>query len=170
MADLGEFGAALKELSGEVDHFKFMGARFEVRNAISPWLVMKFSAASTGKLAEDEGMATVMQVFESALGDEQFGSFDRLAVGCDMDELIRLGMGIFQAQAARPTEEPSGSSPKPLSISPSSSSESSLSPVSQTVAPAPAVALEQEPVREPTVLSTAERVARMRPVDELLTG
>lgn len=133
MGDLGEFGAAVKELTGERDRFRFFGQRFEIVGAIPPILMLQLAASATGKIDDTEGLAAIWETLHHCLDEQaeggvrQFDRFYRLAVEnrCDLDGLMRLVFALFEAQSGRPTEEPSGSSPGQSTTSPSSSPSSS---------------------------------------------
>ncbi len=154
MADLGVFEAAVAEAVGEPDTFTLAGERFAAAFPVPGMLFLKVGAAGSGALEDSHAVGAVYQLFEACLGADEYARFERHTMSTDVsvETLIQLAIAIFQARAGRPTEEPSGSSPGLSATSPQSSSESSDFP-------------ELSPV-----LSTAERVARMRPVESPLTG
>lgn len=151
MSHLGSFGAAVRELDpdGERDTFEFFGETFTVHDTIPPVLAIQLGAASSGKIEETEGLAAIWETMRCSLTKpertiaefdpqtrkpkvqpEDSGDFDRwvrLAVTkkCDLEELIRLAMALFELQSARPTEEQSNSPAGPLTTSPSSNGSSS---------------------------------------------
>ncbi len=136
MTHLGSFGAAVKELdpTAERDSFEFFGERFEVVGVIPPMLMLQLGAAATGKIDDQEGLAALWEAMRLSLdADEDSKEFDRLyklAVKnrCDLEDLMKLAMALFEAQAGRPTGEPRGSSAGPSTTSPSSSASSSVHP------------------------------------------
>ena len=142
MADLGEFGAALRELEGERDTFSFFGERFTVSQDIPPMLMLQLGAAATGKVEESEGLAAMWEAMRCSLGDDEFARFYKLAVSkrADLESLMRLTFKLFEAQGGRPTQEPQGSSPglSTTSLSPSGSSsrweDKGLRPISSVLA------------------------------------
>lgn len=138
MSHLGSFGAAVREMGGstEKDTFEFYGETFKVVGEIPPILMVQLGAAATGKIDEQEGLAALWEALRSSLDDEadatRFQAFYKLAVNkrCDLEELMKVVMALFEAQAGRPTGGPSGSSPGSSAISPSSSVSSSATPAS----------------------------------------
>lgn len=160
--DLGEFGAAIKELDpdAEKDTFTFFGEKFTVVAPMAPMLLFQMAAASTGKVDEAEGFAAIWETMRTCLdqpdlepwtgeGDDprpepvkQFNQFYKIAVtkAADLPSLMKLAMKLFEAQNGRPTVEPQGSSDGPLRTSPSSSTSSThpalahLRPVSEVLA------------------------------------
>lgn len=175
MGSLGDFSSAVKEASGETDEFTTNGQTFVAAFTAPPILYLQIGAAATGKLEETEALGAVWQLFDTCLGPDEFARFYKHAVAnsLDLDTLIALSMAIFQAQAGRPTVEPAGSSPGLLTTSPTSSSTFSPSPASGPVLPP--IALSVAPpvmgdTRPDEILSTPERIARMVPVERLLTG
>lgn len=143
MAKLGEFGAALKELDpdAEKDTFTYFGEEFEIAGVLPPMLMFQLAAAMTGKVDETEGMAALWEAFRVALGNEEFNHLYRIAVEKrdSTESLMSVVMAIYQADAGRPTVEPSGSSHGQSTTSPSSSTSSThpalagLTPVSELV-------------------------------------
>ncbi|GAB7039702.1 MULTISPECIES: hypothetical protein [Catenuloplanes] len=144
MGHLGTFGAAVREANptAEKDSFEFFGETFTVHGVIPPMLMLQIGAAATGKIDEQEGLGAMWEAMRCSLtipatGDQPADgkAFDRLyklAVNhnCNIDELMRLAMALFEVQAGRPTQEPHGSSLGQSSTSPSSSTSSSASPAS----------------------------------------
>ncbi|MFI5839457.1 hypothetical protein ACIA8K_07055 [Catenuloplanes sp. NPDC051500] len=144
MSHLGSFGAAVRETdpAAAKDTFEFFGETFVVHGVIPSMLMLQIGAAATGKIDEQEGLGAMWEAMRCSLtvpaADDQPAdgkAFDRLyklAVNhnCNIDELMRLAMALFEVQAGRPTKEPQGSSPGPSSTSPSASTSSSASPVS----------------------------------------
>ena len=118
MANLGSFGAAVKELDpgGERDTFDFFDQQFTIHGTLPPVLQIQLGAAATGKIEEAEGLAAIWETMRCCLSDGEDGSqFDRwfkLAVArrCTLEELLKLAFALFEAQAGRPTEGPSTSS------------------------------------------------------------
>lgn len=147
MGHLGSFGAAVKELDpgAEKDTFDFFGETFTVAGVIPPMLMLQLGAASTGKIDEQEGLAALWETMRCSLdadeGGDQFDRLYKLAVAkrCDLEDLMRLAMMLFEAQAGRPTEEPQGSFPGPSRTSPSSSTSSSVHPAFAHLTPVNAV-------------------------------
>ena len=125
MADLGAFGAAIKELDpdAEKDTFTYFGEKFEIVAALPPILMFQLAASMTGKVDETEGMGALWEAFRLALGDDAFNRFYRIAVERrDSNEgLMTVAMAIYQNDAGRPTVQPSDSSDGQSSASPSSS-------------------------------------------------
>ena len=144
MANLGAFGAAVKELdpNAEKDDVTYFGEKFEVVAPIPPILALELAATMTGKYGEIEGLSSVWQALHICLGEDQYDRFRRLAVEkCgDAQDLIELVMALYQADAGRPTEQPADSSDGLPSTSPSSSTSSThqafahLKPVSEVLA------------------------------------
>lgn len=139
MSHLGSFGAAVRELdsSAPKDSFEFFGETFTVVGIIPPVLMLQLGAAATGKIEDQEGLAALWEAMRCSLNaDEDGKDFDRLyklAVRhrCDLEELMKLAMALFEAQAGRPTGGPSGSSLGASTTSPSSNTSSSPSQVSE---------------------------------------
>ncbi|MFF3867351.1 hypothetical protein [Micromonospora sp. NPDC001898] len=161
MAQLGSFGAAVREAAGpaaERDTFEFCGQRFEVQGQIPPMLMLQLGAAASGKIEETEGMAALWEAVRCSLTNpervvdgaavpedaSEFQRFYKLAVAhhADLQELIRLAMALFEAQAGRPTGQRPDSPAGPLPTSTSSSGS----------------------------LSTHPGLAHLRPVSEVLAG
>lgn len=136
MSHLGSFGAAVKELNpaSDKDTFDFFGEKFEVQATIPPMLMLQLGAAATGKIDDQEGLAALWEAMRCSLDADESGTnfnrFFKLAVSkrCDLEDLMRLAMALFEAQAGRPTEEPRGSSAGQSTTSPSSSTSSSVHP------------------------------------------
>lgn len=130
MADLGSFGAALKELdpNREKDSFTYFGEKFEIVSALPPMLIFQLAAAMTGKVDETEGMAALWEAFRIALGDDEFNRLYRIAVDKrdSTEGLMTVVMAIYQNDAGRPTVQPSDSSAGLSSTSPSSSPSSTV--------------------------------------------
>ena len=129
MAKLGAFGAAVREAdpNAERDSFEFCGEAFEVQGDIPPMLMIQLGAAATGKIEEQEGFGAIWEVMRCSLTTAEdasgFQRFYRLAVArcVPLEELIRLAMALFEAQAGRPTEQRPDSPAGSLPISTSSS-------------------------------------------------
>jgi hypothetical protein len=162
MADLGDFGAAVEEATGdwERNRFRFFGRQFEVVGDMPPMLHFQIAAAMTGKLDESEGAVAMWEALTSSLdepdlpkweGDgpderprpkKQFGEFYRIAVDrhATLESLMELTMTLFQVGSGRPTVQVSDSSAGPSSTSPSSNTSSThpklahLTPVSEVLA------------------------------------
>lgn len=154
MSNLGSFGAAVRELAPdrERDAFEFFGEMFTVEGTLPPVLQIQLGAAVTGKIAETEGLAAIWETMRCCLtrpertiaefdpetrkpriepaDESQFDRWFKLAVSkkCDMDELLKLAMALFEAQAGRPTEEQPVSSDGPLTTSLNSNGSSSTPP------------------------------------------
>jgi hypothetical protein len=130
MADLGAFGAAIKELdpAAEKDTFSYFGEKFAIVSALPPMLMFQLAASMTGKVDETEGMGALWEAFRIALGDDEFNRFYKIAVDKkDSNEgLMTVAMAIYQNDAGRPTVQPSDSSAGLSSISPSSSPSSTV--------------------------------------------
>lgn len=151
MANLGSFGAAVRELdpAGERDTFEFFGETFTIEGILPPVLQIQLGAAVTGKIAETEGLAAIWETMRCCLtrpermvaefdpetrkpkvepeDPSQFDRWFKLAVSakCDLEELLKLAMALFEAQSGRPTGEQSTSSAGLLTTSPSSNGSSS---------------------------------------------
>jgi hypothetical protein len=170
---IGEFGAARRELDGDKDDFGFYGETFVVEQRLPAILVLQLGASVSGKIDETEGFAAIWEAMRTALtipaharpardgeepddvitglvgveeDDEPFRKFYKLAVdnGCELNDLMRLVMALFEAQTGRPT--------RPASASPVGSS--TISP-SLNTSPTPAA--------QPAM-------ARLRSVDDLVRG
>jgi hypothetical protein len=130
MAHLGEFGAAIKALDPNAprDTFGYFGEKFEIVDVLPPMLMFQLAAAMTGKIDEQEGMASMWEAYRISLGDDAFNRFYRLAVDRKdtVEDLMRLVMRVYEADAGRPTEQPSVSSDGPSSTSPSTSPSSTV--------------------------------------------
>ena len=130
MADLGSFGAALKELDpdAEKDTFAYFGEKFEIVAVLPPLLMFQLAASMTGKVDENEGMAALWEAYRIALGDDGFNRFYKLAIEHkDSNEgLMTVAMAIYQNDAGRPTVQPSDSSAGLPITSPSSSPSSTV--------------------------------------------
>lgn len=139
MADLGSFGAAIKELdpNAEKDTFTYFGKKFEIVSALPPVLMYQLAAAMTGKADETEGMGALWQAYRIALGDDGFNQFYKLAVdNKDSNEsLMTVAMTIYQNDAGRPTVQPSDSSDGQYITSPSSSPSSTVTDSVQPLGP-----------------------------------
>lgn len=142
MADLGAFGAAVRELdpNREQDSFTFCGKPFKVVADMPPMLAFQMGAAATGKVDQAEGLAAVWTALRISLDEpdlspwhgegedtrpaplKQFDEFYKLAVdlGVSAEELTRLALKFFEGQSGRPTEGRSDSSVSPSTTSPSS--------------------------------------------------
>jgi hypothetical protein len=125
MADLGAFGAAIKELdpNAEKDSFTYFGEKFEIVSALPPMLMFQLAASMTGKVDETEGMAALWEAMRIALGDDEFNRLYKIAVDKrdSTEGLMTVVMAIYQNDAGRPTVQPSDSSDGLSSVSPSSS-------------------------------------------------
>jgi len=125
MADLGAFGAAIKELdpNAEKDSFTYFGEKFEIVSALPPMLMFQLAASMTGKVDETEGMAALWEAMRIALGDDEFNRLYKIAVDKrdSTEDLMTVVMAIYQNDAGRPTVQPSDSSDGLSSVSPSSS-------------------------------------------------
>lgn len=146
MAKLGVFGAAVREADplAEPDEFEFCGEDFTVHGEIPPMLMIQLGAAATGKIEEQEGFGAIWEVMRCGLTVPEhrvdgetvpadasgFHRFYRLAVAqcVPLEELIRLAMALFEAQAGRPTAQRPDSQPGSLPTSTSSSGSSSTAP------------------------------------------
>lgn len=131
MADLGAFGAAIKELdpNAEKDTFTYFGEKFEIVAALPPLLMYQLAASITGKVEETDGMTALWQAYRITLGEDGFNRFYKLAVDrMDSNEsLMTVAMTIYENDAGRPTVQPSVSSDGLSSTSPSSSPSSTVS-------------------------------------------
>lgn len=146
MAHLGTFGAAQREArkDAEKDTFDFCGEQFVMEGEIPPMLMIQLGAAATGKIEEQEGFGAIWEVMRCGLTVPEraedgkaipedasgFQRFYRLAVArcVPLEELIRLAMALFEAQAGRPTEQRPESSAGSLPTSTSSRSSASARP------------------------------------------
>lgn len=143
MTHLGSFGAAVKRIegTGPKNEFDFFGESFTVHGVIPPVLMMQLGAATTGKIEEQEGLAALWEAMRCSLtvperfepnpekpgetrtvpaDGEQFDKLYKLAVSqcCELEELMRLAMALFQEQTERPTGEAPASSPGQSTTSP----------------------------------------------------
>lgn len=129
MANLGEFGAALRELDpdGERDHFLFFGEKFVLVADVSGITEMQLAAGLTGSVGEDDAASAMWDALLEALGAEQFEKFKLLAreKRADLQSIMGLVFRIMAAPTGRPTERRSTSGDGPPATSPSSSTSSS---------------------------------------------
>lgn len=138
--NLGEFGAALRELEGDQrDTFTFFGEKFEMVADVPAIVEMKLAAGLNGALPEEDAIAAMWQALSIALDEDrepaegepdpvrQFARFEALALEkrADLESLMKLVFKLCAAPTARPTVRPSGSGGGPSSTSPSSSPSSS---------------------------------------------
>ena len=151
MANLGSFGAAMRELDPQAEHdtFVYFGKTFTVHGNIPPVTMLQLGAAATQKIDQTEGMGALWEAMRCSLtipereevGDDgqpktveadgaQFQDWYKLAVAkCDsFEELMRLAMELFQAQAGRPTEQRPALPAGPLPTSTPSKSSPSTPP------------------------------------------
>ncbi|WP_328382925.1 hypothetical protein OHQ88_10545 [Micromonospora zamorensis] len=165
MRSLGTFGAALREADpyAEKDSFDFCGEQFEVQGRIPPMLMLQLGAAASGKIEEMEGMAAIWEAMRCSLtaperkqmepdpetGGQtmvertvdadaaEFQRFYKLAVASyvGLEELIRLAMALFEAQAGRPTGQQPALQAGPLPTSTSSNGSASVHPALQGMSP-----------------------------------
>lgn len=157
MAHLGDFGAAVKELSPNVekDTFNFFGEKFEVVSGMPPMLIFQLAAGMTGKVAETEAMGAMWEAMNVCLGEAGFKRFYRVAVdrNAETEELLELVMTLFQESGGeRPTVQASDSPPGQLPTSPSSNVSPSIPP---------AFGGEPHDATTPT---------QLRPISEVLAG
>lgn len=136
--NLGEFGAALRELDGERDTFTFFGERFELVADVPAIIEMRLAAGLNGSLPEDDAVAAMWDALRIALNEDresedgkpeplrQFDRFEQLALEkrADMPSVMKLVFRICAAPAGRPTARPSaaGGGPQPTSLSSNDSS------------------------------------------------
>ncbi|MER7164496.1 hypothetical protein ABT336_00235 [Micromonospora sp. NPDC000207] len=161
MASLGTFGAARREVeevagTAEPTTFDFCGETFTVQGRIPAMLMLQIGAASTGRVEETEGLVALWEAMRVSLTIPErqqadgetvpadpaaFQRLYRLAVAqaVDLDELMRLAMALFEAQAGRPTERQPDSPDGLPSTSTSSSASSSVHPALQGMTPVAAV-------------------------------
>jgi hypothetical protein len=148
MANLGSFGAAVRELNpdGERDTFDFFGERFTVHATIPPMLMLRLGAFMAGELGSIEDNAVVYKALRHALtvpadpatktraDSSQFDRFEKLALAkmCDSDELVKLVFALVGIQIAFPTEQQPTSPDGLQGTSEGSSSSASESPDSPT--------------------------------------
>lgn len=158
MATLGSFGAAVREADprAEKDTFEFCGETFTVEDKIPAMLMIQLGASATGKIDEQEGLGAIWESMRVSLtvpertvvadGGEarvepadgtQFDRFYRLAVAnrVDLEDLMRVAMALFEAQAGRPTGQRPTSPGGSLSTSTSSSTSPSPHPALQGMTP-----------------------------------
>lgn len=161
MAFLGDFGSAVKELDpdAEKDTFSFFGEKFEVVEALPPFLLIEIGAFMDGKIEESAAAGAMWTAWKVSLGEEEFARFQKIAIDkrADVQSLMELVMNIFQATGGeRPTvqvpDSPAGVTP----TSPSSSTSVSTLPVSGEV-----VSIQDE--RDPSV-------PHLVPVSRVLAG
>lgn len=139
------------------DTFEFCRETFTVHGAIPGILMIQLGASATGKIEDSEGLGAIWEAMRCSLtipeheaevveDDEdgepvtvtktvpadpaQFHRFYKLAVAnvVGLEELMRLTMGLYEAQAGRPTVEPRGSLAGQRSTSPNSNTSSSTHP------------------------------------------
>jgi hypothetical protein len=146
MAKIGSFGAAAREFDPDIerDTFDFFDQEFVVEGVIPAMLNLQMGAALTGKIDEMEGNAAVWQALRCALSkpehrvgdvtipadEAQFERFYGLAVArnCELNELLKLALSLFGAQAGKAREQQPTSPDGPQPTSTSSSSPASDSP------------------------------------------
>ncbi len=134
MTHLGSFSAAVRELDGgaERDTFDFFGEKFTVEGVLPPVLMLQLGAASTGKIDDQEAFGALWEALRCSLDANpeedatNFNRFYKLAVKhrCELEDLAKIVMALFGAQAGRPTEGQPGSAPGLSTTSPSSSASS----------------------------------------------
>ena len=134
---IGEFGAAKRELSDEKDDFVFCGEAFIVQQPVPPVLAIQLGASMSGTVDETEGFAAMWEALRISLtvpeyqrlaatdedadengnitvpeDDALFRKFYHLAIknAVDLNDLMKLVMGLFEAQTGRPTRRVSASS------------------------------------------------------------
>jgi hypothetical protein len=146
---IGDFGAAKRELSGEKDDFVFCGELFVVERAMPAVLMLQLGASVSGKIDETEGFAAIWEALRVSLtvpeyrrlaatdeyddadenrnilvpeDDTPFRKLYGLAVdnGVELEDMMKLVMGLFEAQTGRPTKSAPASSGGPPTISASS--------------------------------------------------
>lgn len=152
---IGEFGAAKRELSGEKDDFVFCGEVFTVQRSLPAVLMLQLGASVSGKIDETEGFAAIWEALRVSLtapefyrlaatdeyeaadekrmilvpeDDMPFRRLYGLAVdnGVELEDMMKLVMGLFEAQSGRPTRPASASSDGPPNTSPSLNTSSHL--------------------------------------------
>lgn len=158
MADLGEFGAEVAELSGDPDTFTFHGHRFTLPVAMSSLPILRFAwrskvlaqaneqaQAATYRARTDDAriearrraaetdtdaMAALYEFLAAMLPGGQWEKFSDVAieVGAGEDELLDVANRIMAAVAARPTTRSSGSPDGPSSSGPTSTGRSDSTP------------------------------------------
>jgi len=178
--NLGDFGAAMRELdrSTDRDTFTFLGETFTVASDIPPMLMLQLGASATGKIDDSEGLAAMWQALAISLtvpehtgpdgkvvpeDTSHFNRFYKIGLRADLDSIMTLVFALFQAQDGRPTVAAPASSGGLPPTSPSSSSSSSppvSSPAVLTAAPRP-LDSDEEPDRS---------AAMFRSLDDILTA
>jgi hypothetical protein len=146
MANLGSFGAALREAdpAAEQDTFEFCGTQFAVRGEIPAMLMLQLGAALSNKIDEAEGMAAVWEALRCSLtaparevdgkpvpeDGRPFAQLYKLAVNhnVSLEDLMKLTMTLFEAQSGRPTVPQPASSDGQRPTSTSSNSSASPHP------------------------------------------
>jgi hypothetical protein len=150
MSNLGSFGAAVRELDpdGDRDTFDFFDKTFTVHGVLPPVLQVQLGAASSGNIEEAQGLAAIWETMRCCLTKpprtvaefdpktrkpkvepedaSQFHRWFKLAVDnrCQLDELLKLAMALFEAQSGLPTEGQSISSGGEPTTSPTSNGSS----------------------------------------------
>ena len=159
---IGEFGAAKRELSDEKDDFVFCGEAFIVQQPVPPVLAIQLGASMSGTVDETEGFAAMWEALRISLtipehhrlaatdeyedadenrnitvpeDDALFRKFYHLAIknAVDLNDLMKLVMGLFEAQTGRPTRRASASSDGPPTILRSSNTSSHLRSVDSLI-------------------------------------
>lgn len=154
MPHLGSFGAAVRELDpdGDRDTFDFFGEQFTVHGTLPPVLQIQLGAAGSGNIEEAQGLAAIWEIMRCCLtkpkrvvaefdpetrkpkvepeDPAQFHKWFKLAVDnkCQLEELMKLTMALFEAQAGLPTDGQSTSSGGVPTTSPNSNGSSSTPP------------------------------------------
>lgn len=153
MANLGSFGAAVRELdpAADPDTFEFFDQTFTVYGVLPPVLQVQLGAASSGNIEEAQGLAAIWETMRCCLtrpprtvaefdpdtrtprtepeDAAQFHRWFKLAVDnrCTLEELLKLALALFEAQAGLPTDGRSTSSGGAPTTSPSSNGSSTPS-------------------------------------------
>jgi hypothetical protein len=115
MANLGEFGAAVRDASEsrEPDVFTFYGEQIKVADAVGAMPLLRFAAiADSGVDAEEmAGLAAMYELLRDCIDNEDWPRFQRLAADNKVpaDTLMEVCRTVYEAITGRPTNRPSES-------------------------------------------------------------
>jgi len=138
MPSLGDFTVAKKETPDrEPDTFTFCGELFTVAEQVGivAWGRFAQAAQAGHDTAEMEGLAALIEVVSQIVVDADRDRFLTVASRnrADADDLLAIVRAVMEAQAERPTQQPSdssaGLSPTPENSKAPSFSAESLSPI-----------------------------------------
>lgn len=115
MANLGEFGAAVREATrAELDTFTFFGEEFRVAGEVGAMPLMQFAHAASSGLdtADMEGAAAIHDLLQDILHEEDWPRFCEQAKSnkASAELLLELATELMSALAGRPTRRQSASS------------------------------------------------------------